>query len=593
MANEGVVGFNKKKRCRYTQLDERKMWHFFLRELKAQNPDALMRRQVLWELYEQEEKTMRKMYGLESHFRKYMLPRVNHAAVPREDLFLLFRFFRAQFTAAQREELENLHDCEIETEQDGTFLHARVEIESVVIVYPTLEQEGTILRFHDDTDADTDPSIKEEANSVVEDSFGEESGEENCPPRRQPPRASSILAGTSANNGLNSSRNGKAGWISKSALLSRPPPPRPPKRNDLHTTTTTNKTVFGPGDKPLARSTPQQLEQEEIEQYREDRRSSVLPQLEPPTPILISRQSTSEVAAAKTHPPQSDLTKLKRHFLKGSVALLKGRMDLNTFVNPFVGSEQEKGARVEHGEVIKSNQGQAHQDRAGARIINNRSVELPQPIPLEKFPDKVIGFKRIEISYFDQTVMEFLRRMRRLFDSSGTNVWFDTSYCQNRSWEIIRQIWPLVNDNICGLTEDNAGACCRQALAKWLFTPRADGLPKMLYCSFVRARMDGLKRSFANALEPANFILRFEIDKDDRRFVPFELKNNWTGERLTTLRLLDKGLLVRCPVRREEDKWAKWEEEAIQWKWQRHQKNIAISFEDSDIGDVVLENQIG
>uniref|UniRef100_A0A183CM40 FBA_2 domain-containing protein n=1 Tax=Globodera pallida TaxID=36090 RepID=A0A183CM40_GLOPA len=270
-------------------------------------------------------------------------------------------------------------------------------------------------------------------------------------------------------------------------------------------------------------------------------------------------------------------------------------------------------------------------DENGARIINNRSVELPQPIPLEKFPDKVIGFKRIEISYFDPSVMEFLRRIRRLFDSSGTNVWFDTSYCQNRSWEIIRQIWPLVNDNICGLSlletvqldnlrrispailrncanlrsinaigffpefpaEDNAGACCRQALAKWLFTPRADGLPKMLYCSFVRARMDGLKRSFANALEPANFILRFEIDKDDRRFVPFELKNNWTGERLTTLRLLDKGLLVRCPIRREEDKWAKWEEEAIQWKWQRHQKNIAISFEDSDIGDVVLENQIG
>uniref|UniRef100_A0A914GP74 Uncharacterized protein n=1 Tax=Globodera rostochiensis TaxID=31243 RepID=A0A914GP74_GLORO len=334
MANEGVVGFNKKKRYRYTQLEERKMWHFFLRELKAQNPDALTRRQVLWELYEQEEKTTRKMYGLESHFRKYMLPRINHAAVPREDLFLLFRFFRAQFTAAQREELEDLHNCEIETEQDGTFLHARVEIQSVVVIYPTLEQEATILRSADDADAEPELYIKEETNSVVADSFGEESGEENCPPRRQPPRASSNLVGTSANRGLNSgnnssSSNGKAGWISKSALLSRPPPP-----------------LFGSGDKPLARSTPQQLEQEELEQYREDRRSTVLPQLEPPTPTPISCQSTSEVAAAKTNPPQSDVAKLKQHFLKGSVEFLKGRMDLTTFVHPFVGSEQEKGARA-------------------------------------------------------------------------------------------------------------------------------------------------------------------------------------------------------------------------------------------------------
>uniref|UniRef100_A0A914GPU8 F-box domain-containing protein n=1 Tax=Globodera rostochiensis TaxID=31243 RepID=A0A914GPU8_GLORO len=260
-----------------------------------------------------------------------------------------------------------------------------------------------------------------------------------------------------------------------------------------------------------------------------------------------------------------------------------------------------------------------------------RSAEPPMPILEEPFPDKVIGFKRLEISYFDQTVMEFLQRIRRLFDSSGTNVWFDTSYCQNRSWEIIRRIWPLVNDNIRGLRlletvqldnlrrispailrncanlrsinaigffpefpgDDTDDSSSSQALAKWLFTPRGDGLPKLLYCSFTRARMDRLKRSFANALEPANFILRFEIDKNDRRFVPFELKNNWTGERLTTLRLLDKGLLVRCQIRREEDKWAKWEEEAIQWKWQRQQQNIAISFEDIDIGDGLNENEIG
>uniref|UniRef100_A0A183C2I6 SH2 domain-containing protein n=1 Tax=Globodera pallida TaxID=36090 RepID=A0A183C2I6_GLOPA len=71
------------------------------------------------------------------------------------------------------------------------------------------------------------------------------------------------------------------------------------------------------------------------------------------------------------------------------------------------------------------------------------------------------------------------------------------------------------------------------------------------------AGMKGLKRSFANAIEPANFIIKFRIDEDDG-FVPFELTNILTGERMT-LRQMDEyyWLLVRCPIVREEDKWAK------------------------------------
>uniref|UniRef100_A0A183CF44 FBA domain-containing protein n=1 Tax=Globodera pallida TaxID=36090 RepID=A0A183CF44_GLOPA len=227
---------------------------------------------------------------------------------------------------------------------------------------------------------------------------------------------------------------------------------------------------------------------------------------------------------------------------------------------------------------------------------------------------------RFPANYVDQTVIEFLQRIRRLFDSSGTNVFIGTSDGQSGSWEIIRQnIWPLVSDNICRLcssssrldrlrqfspailrncaklqsidyygffpefpAEDNANAS-NQAVAKWLFTPRGDGLPKMIRCLY-SGGMDGLKRSFVNASESDNFIIKFWIDDDD--FGPFELTNNWTGERLTFRRFNENNwLLVRCPIGREEDKWTNWEKEAIELDWWRQWNCIDINFEDRDIGD--------
>uniref|UniRef100_A0A914HIH0 F-box domain-containing protein n=1 Tax=Globodera rostochiensis TaxID=31243 RepID=A0A914HIH0_GLORO len=267
----------------------------------------------------------------------------------------------------------------------------------------------------------------------------------------------------------------------------------------------------------------------------------------------------------------------------------------------------------------------------GAQIVKNFAEWLP--IPQGPLPTKVIGFKEIEISYVDQNVIEFLQRIRRLFDSAGTIVAIYTSDKQSRSWDIIWQkIWPFVGDNICGFSldasqldrlrqfsptvlrnctnlrsidsaklfpefpaEDNAIASSRQAVAKWLITPRGDGVPKMLCCCVYSGGMDGIKGAFVNASEPVNFIVSFENVEWVDDFVQFELENNLTAERLT-LRQMDEyvWLLVRCPIAREEDKWTNWEKEAIDLDWWDYQWNcISIDFKDWDIGDGMVKAKAG
>ncbi|KAI3422578.1 hypothetical protein GPALN_013078 [Globodera pallida] len=129
-------------------------------------------------------------------------------------------------------------------------------------------------------------------------------------------------------------------------------------------------------------------------------------------------------------------------------------------------------------------------------------------------------------------------------------------------WE---KIWPLIKDNIWVLSseldclrqfspaflgdcpklriinlsyvfpdfpaDDSAGASSDQAVAKWLHTPRGDGLPKVLKCDFCSERIERLKLAFFYSTVPVSFIIGF-WDCSFDEIAPFELKNNLTGERM-------------------------------------------------------------
>ncbi|KAL3096206.1 hypothetical protein niasHT_026146 [Heterodera trifolii] len=273
-------------------------------------------------------------------------------------------------------------------------------------------------------------------------------------------------------------------------------------------------------------------------------------------------------------------------------------------------------------------------------IVNSNWKSLP--IPQIQMPQKVIGFKRIIISFIDQTVIAFLHRFRQLFASfCPINLFIGTNNDRIAKF-ILRNIWPNFGKNIHCLrlssntfhrlrkfvpsilidcpslhvdfsdfgdlfpefpADDNAMASDGKAVAKWLFTPLQNDVPNLFKCNLVRnewenwpLKIDAFKAAFVNASSSANFIVsiwfRYSVDF----VVPFDLINELTREQLALKRInfSCRFLLIRRPIARDESKWAKWEEEAIVWQTYDQWNQISIySYREDEIGDGLLDETPG
>ncbi|KAL3070756.1 hypothetical protein niasHT_033143 [Heterodera trifolii] len=71
----------------------------------------------------------------------------------------------------------------------------------------------------------------------------------------------------------------------------------------------------------------------------------------------------------------------------------------------------------------------------------------PLPIPRNPLPNKVIGFRLIQITYIDQNAVAFLRRFHRIFAVCSTELYITTGNVRILDYFLLN-IWPMFRNSI-------------------------------------------------------------------------------------------------------------------------------------------------
>ncbi|KAL3080882.1 hypothetical protein niasHT_032910 [Heterodera trifolii] len=245
------------------------------------------------------------------------------------------------------------------------------------------------------------------------------------------------------------------------------------------------------------------------------------------------------------------------------------------------------------------------------KIVNSRWK--PMPIPKIQFPRKVIGFKYIEIKFIDRNTIAFLRHFRQLFAKCSINL---SIWAKNdRILEfVLRNIWPMFGKNIHGMAlsvtvfhrlrkfaPSILNECPLLRIVKFdaiadLFNEFPDNdnasIGQMAFHSTSEQCAKDFKAAFASASSSVNFIVVIRFPSSFAASVmSFDQTNELTREQLALKRInnSDLFLLIRCPIVRDENKWTKWEEEAIDLQIYDQWNQIEIKIKNKlAIGDGLL-----
>ncbi|KAL3102950.1 hypothetical protein niasHT_025858 [Heterodera trifolii] len=221
-----------------------------------------------------------------------------------------------------------------------------------------------------------------------------------------------------------------------------------------------------------------------------------------------------------------------------------------------------------------------------------------------------ICFKDLHIEYIDHSVITFLRANQQIWDK-GTTLQLDIEENFIIWHAFALRIWPMFAPNIRQLSffdghhldclrrhisqsilsdlninsinsgrifpdsiaDDGPNATARQALSKWLHTPRSDRQPKQLTCcdSSEPPNINWitiLREEFLRATTPsANYIIRFGYF-EATPIEPFELMNERTKEMLTLTTEVNRCIVKRCQIG-----------ETIQWDDENSDNLSKIVFE--------------